>query len=297
MLAAGGGRATPPREAPMRRLTVLILALVPMAVFAACDPKLEIQSTPGDGGTEGGGPIVDPPPPPPSSGDGGTGDDGGGTEGGGTEGGVMLHPFTGSSADFAMGEKFQTTSSASSYFGYVAWDSKNVYFGMQGADVASGAAAPDKWVLIYTGTPANDGTNQGIAYNCGGGTGGCAAQQPTLPFNANHHIRWKTSGYSDFQTSTGGAFVKDSLVVPAVKQNGSFVELAVTRAALGDPTKLRVHMTMLIEAPPMPTNGGWTYAGVPWTSFADGWNPTPYMHYFEFDLGDTTTAPNAYVPK
>src|SRR2546423_5629519 len=94
--------------------------LFSLALIAACDPDLPIQSTPGDGGSEGGpGPIVNPPSPT----DGG--DDGGPTDGGdgGTDGG-SLHPFTGSPSDFVAGEKLATTSPGppDAYNAYVAWD-------------------------------------------------------------------------------------------------------------------------------------------------------------------------------
>jgi hypothetical protein len=51
---------------------------------------------------------------------------------------------------------------------------------------------------------------------------------------------------------------------------------------------------MLIEAPAPP---GWTYAGVPSTSFTDGASPAMFSKYYEFDLADLAKAPNAYAPK
>jgi hypothetical protein len=277
----------------MRRPFLLSLGLC-VAIASACDPDLKIQKAPGDGGTEdGSGPLI----PPPAPGD-DAGDDGGPTEGGdgGGDGGGGGHPFTGSPADFAAGEKLATTSPGppDAYNAFVAWDAKNVYLGMEGKDVGSGAT--DKWVLVYLGAPGSPGTTQGIGYNCGGG---CMAQQPTLPFSASTHVRWKTQTsppFSDIQKSTGGAWTKDGLTALPVKQNGNFVELSISRASLGDPSKLDVHITMIIEEPPGAANGGWTYAGAPSTSFSDGFNPV-YAHYYEFDLTDLAKAPNTYAPK
>jgi hypothetical protein len=275
----------------MRRL--LLLSLV-CGSWLACDPKLEIQSAPGDGGAEGGPTPTNPAPPAPpggdDAGDASMGDDGG------TEGGTG-HPFTGSASDFASGEKFVTTSPGppDTYNGYVAWDAKNVYFGMQGKDVGSGLG--DRWVLLYVGVPGVAGTTTGIAYNCGGACN-TPAQQATLPFPASHHIRWKVdNSYSNVQKSSGGAWTDETLLPPLViKRSGTFVELAVSRAALGSPSKLDVHMTMLIEEPSGGANGGWTYSGVPSTSFTDGYNPS-YAHYYEFDLTDLATPPTMYTPK
>jgi hypothetical protein len=81
------------------------------------------------------------------------------------------------------------------------------------------------------------------------------------------------------------------LVPLAVSQQGPFVEMSITRSAIGATGKLAVHMSMLIEG------GGndWTYAGVPSTSFTDGKDPN-FGKFFEFDLADTAKAPSAYTP-
>ena len=76
-----------------------------------------------------------------------------------------------------------------------------------------------------------------------------------------------------------------------VYQSGSFVELRVPLAKLGNPSTVRVHLNMVNES-----NGGeWTYAGVPSTSFQDGLDPD-YGKFFSFDL-TSAKAPKDYLPQ
>ena len=163
---------------------------------------------------------------------------------------------------------------------------------MSGADV--GVSSSSKWVLIYVdGNPGagNTGSATGIAYDC---SGACTAQQAHLPFNAAYHLRWKADGsYTNLQKWDGAAWSPiGGGPISTVAQKGTFMELSVTRALLGAPTKLKVHMTMLIEQ----TGAEWTYAGVPSTSFTDGKAPAAFAKYYEFDLADTAKVPNAYTP-
>jgi hypothetical protein len=256
--------------------------------LAACDPDLGIVKTPGEGGTSEASATDAPVTPPPS--EAGTTSEGG-TDEGGTEAGVVTHVIDGTN-DFTAGEKLATSSAG--YDAYVSWDDKKVYFGMSGADI--GTTATNKWVLIYVdGVPGNAGTPTGIAYDCGGT---CApGQQAHLPFNAGYHLRWKVDGtYSNLQKSTGVVATPWSDVGPisTFVRTGNFMEISVTRALFGSPTKLKVHVSMLIEAADPP---GWTYAGVPSGSFTDGYNPASFSKYFEFDLADLAKAPSAYAPK
>jgi len=263
------------------------------AAFAACDPDLKIQKTPGDGGVEGGGTPIAPPP----------ADDGGSSEGGddggsesGTDSGPSGHQVDGVN-DFAPGEKLVTTSSGTGYNAYISWDAKNVYFGMEGSDISSGTSlANKKWVFLYLGASGTTGSTTGIGYDCGGG---CTPQQAMLPFSAAWHVRYKIDGsYANVQKWNSGTSKWEDAgisVILASVRKGTFLEMSLPVAQLGSPSKLDVHFDMIIEdtSPPGP---GWTYAGAPSTTFTDGWNPT-YAHYFEFDLTDTSKAPNTYAPK
>lgn len=267
----------------MKRLLFPAVVLAAfMVAAAACDPDLTPVKVAGEGGaSEGGGSEGGPITPD----DSGVTPTDGSTSETGTDSGPPSHKIDGTN-DFAAGEKFQTTSSATNYFGYVSWDAKNVYFGMEGADVsATTPNAGNKWILIYMGRDAAPGTTTGIDY--------AGQQQPTLPFAASTNIRLKIDGsFSEVQESSGGAWTKNALAVFTQQRSGTFLELAISRAALGNPTKLRVHMNMLIEG------GGvdHTYSGVPSTSFTDGKDPD-FGKYFEFDLSDLAKAPNTYTPK
>lgn len=260
-----------------------------MIAGAACDPKLDIVSTPGEAGPEASvtdAPVQEPPAeaaPPEEA----------GPSEAGTEAGPTGHVVDGVN-DFAAGEKFDTTSTATGYYAYAAWDSKNLYFGMEGNDVAAGVAdAANKWVMLYIGRDALPGTMTGLPYDVPGNV-----QQPTLPFNASIHLRWKVSGdYTNVQ-QWNAAMTKweDAPLVPlTVFRMGNFVEMGISRASLGSPSKIQVVMNMLIEGSAT-VHDDHTYAGVPSTAFTDGANPN-FSTYFEFDLTDLSKAPNTYLPK
>ncbi len=255
-----------------------------MLAVAACDPDLTPRVVPGEGGTEGGA-VATPEAGPPS--EAGPSEDGGSSEAG-TDGGLPLHKIDGVN-DFAAGEKFTTSSASPAYDGYIAWDDTNVFFGMSGADIGGGSSS--KWVLIYVdGSPGNSGTTQGLSYDC---SGSCASQQASLPFSAGYHLRWKADEtYTNLQKWDGAAWVSVG-PIGTVSRKATFMELSITRAALGKPTKLKVHMNMLIEEP----GAEWTYAGVPSTSFTDGKAPAAFGRFFEFDLADRAKAPNSYAVK
>jgi hypothetical protein len=275
-----------------RRFFQALVTFAPVALAsamiagAACDPKLDIVSTPGEAGPEGSAMMTDAPvqePPPEAA----PPEEAGPAEAG-AEAGPKGHVVDGVN-DFAPGEKFDTTSTKidSSYHAYAAWDAKNLYFGMEGNDVAAGVAnATNKWVMLYIGRDALPGTTTGLPYS--------TVQQPTLPFPASIHLRWKVSGdYTNVQ-QWNAAMTKweDAALVPlTVFRQGKFVEMGVSRASLGSPSKIQVVMNMLIE------NGNdRTYAGVPKKAFTDGLDPD-FAQYFEFDLTDLSKAPNTYLPK
>ena len=268
----------------MKRLLLpAFSAAASILAVAACDPDLTLKGVPGEPATEG-GPIVAPDAQP--TGDGGPNPEGGPSEGG-AEGGAP-HKIDGIN-DFAPGDKLTTSSPA--YDGYVSWDDTNVYFGMSGADV--GASSSSKWVLIYVdGNPGNAGSALGIGYDC---SAACLSQKANLPFNAGYHLRWKADGsYTNLQKWDGAKW-SDVGPISTVDRKGTFMELSITRAALGKPTKLKVHMNMLIEQ----KDAEWTYAGVPSSSFlpgGDGPNAT-FTKFYEFDLADRAKAPSAYAPK
>ncbi len=271
-----------------RRLFVPCLVVSLLAAAFACDPDLTPVRTGGDASPDG-AVTPNPNPTPSDSGTGGT--DGSSPE---QDASVEEDGSTGSSHkidgidDFKPNEKFVTSSAG--YEGFIAWDDKRLYFGMSGGDIGSGAG--NKWVFVYLGIDGTAGTTTGIKY------GMTPGQQPTLPFAAAFHLRWKAS--NDFTTVekwNGTAWESAGVAnVPIVAaKQGTFMEMSVTRAAIGATGKLKVHMNMIVEDP-QPPDQNWTFAAVPSTSLVDG-PDRDYTKYFEFDLTDTTTPPNGYQPK
>lgn len=266
----------------MRRLFFPCLASV--LVAAACDPELEIIKAGTDAGVEAG------PSPGPGPGPGPT--DGGDPEDSGTETDATTIPDAGKPHvvdgidDFAPGEKLPTTSLSTGYEAFIAWDATRVYFGMSGPDVGAGGTNPQsRWVMVYLGTEDMPGTTTGITYD--------GEQQPSLPFAASVHLRWKADGtFSDVQVWDGDSWepANPALFPIVAARQGTMMEMSITRASMGNPTSLKVHMNMLIEG-----ELDHTYAGVPSTSFVDGKDPD-FTKYFEFDLG-SATPPNQYAPK
>ena len=193
-----------------------------------------------------------------------------------------------SAADFTMGERFVSSSGgANVYTGFVAWDRTRIYFGMQGPDVRANNAR--YWVQVYLAVPGADGgTAQGSTSGLAYGT-----QQPNLPFAATHHLRWKGDrSYTNSQSWSGSAWVDATVSLPLLSAGSDdFLVLSVSRAALGMPTSLKVHINMLIEE----SGNDWSYAAVPSTSFMDGAD-RDYGKYFEFDL-TSSQAPNTFPAK
>jgi hypothetical protein len=185
--------------------------------------------------------------------------------------------------DFAaMDESFATTSA--SYTGYLAWDGTYVYLGMKGPDVASTAGT--RWFLAYLGTPTAGATTM-VGQPYGGGV-----ISPMLPFPASWHLgrKFGGDGYERLMTYAG---TWQDAPLPAggqLVQSGDFVEVRLPLSHFGNPSKLRVHLSMINEQ-----NGGqYTFAGMPSTSFAEGIDPD-YTKYFEVDL-EGCEVPTDYTP-
>ena len=179
--------------------------------------------------------------------------------------------------DFNGNERFLTTSLG--YTAYVTWDSQYLFVGLEGQDLGPGSSA-DKFVLIYIGGP--DGTTTGQIYN---------NQVPRLAFEAKYHIRWRTDGgYTNAQvwneswTDVGWNFSGAEAAGP------NFLEMRIPMVDIGSPPTARVHISLVNES----SGFEWTYAGVPATSFIDGFDPD-YGHYFEFDR-NSDQAPISYPP-
>jgi hypothetical protein len=183
-------------------------------------------------------------------------------------------------------DRFATSSTNPNYFGYIAWDHNFVYLGMEGSSIAD--KGESDWVIAYLGgTP---GSQQGIKYN---------NQQPSLPFEARFHVRWKCNGqYTNVQRWDSNASTWTDATWNAVaKSNSTFMEMSIPRIELQTPDTIKLLMAMMRES----IGSEWTWAGVPSNTLivdggvSDGVDPN-FGKYFEFDFA-AATAPNAYSAK
>ena len=187
--------------------------------------------------------------------------------------------------DFASDESVPGTSGSTWYF---TWDSTSFYFGVDATDVASGSGT--EWVHLYLDTDphatplSGDGVSSGVLYN---------TQQPTLPFHADFHFRWKTdntyTNLLDWNNSTS-SWTDDNTDSDnfdiAAYQNGTYVEFSIPRSGLGDPAALYVAGAMINEASGVES----TFFMAPNTN-TEGYD-TSYTNYFGFVL-DAGIAPNS----
>jgi len=182
--------------------------------------------------------------------------------------------------DFGTDETFATTSAG--YTAFVAWSDSALFVGYQGDDIATTATDSDqKWVLVYVDVDPGNGTGAAVGeqYN---------TQEPGFPagFGADYYYRWKTDGtLEDLKSYAGGDSwtVESSSLGAAV--SGTFVEVAIPLAMLGDPARVGIASLMLNEKP----FSEWAYAGIYTTSFTDGYydrgdGPIPIANYLEADF-------------
>jgi hypothetical protein len=173
------------------------------------------------------------------------------------------------------------TTSTTGHTAYIAWDDAFVYFGMNSPDVASGDG--QTWVVVYLGDGGAMGSTTGVLYN---------TQQPTLPFAARYHLRWRADN------AFIGALIHDGIAWAAppwtlnpgdVYQSGTFVEFRVSTVDLQFPVYLDVAMGILREQ----AFDEASWAAMPQGAYADGYDPD-IAQYLQFDL-TASMAPSAYA--
>ncbi len=148
--------------------------------------------------------------------------------------------------DFAADEDMPGTSGAT---WYVTWSATHFYFGINASDVGSGSAT--RFVNLYLDTDpqqnplSGNGTSTGALYN---------TQQPTLPFNADYHFRWRTDNtYTNMLDWNNGTASwtddntgNNNFGITAF-QSGNYLEVAIPRASLGNPTAVYAAGSMINE--------------------------------------------------
>lgn len=171
-------------------------------------------------------------------------------------------------------------SSTAGHTDYVAWDEQYVYLGVRSPDVAGGNGSV--WVVVYFG--GANGSSDGVLYN---------TQQPTLPFEARWHLRWRADNlYTDAVEFDGDAWAGTAWEIGPgdVYANGELLELRVARSTLGDPTQLELHLGLLREQ----NLDEASWAACPASSYADGYDPD-YTAWWSFDLTGSVV-PGSHLP-
>lgn len=183
--------------------------------------------------------------------------------------------------DFNADEAFETSSGAA-HTGYVAWNDSHITFGMQSPDVATSNA--EVWFVVYIGGAV--GSNEGVTYN---------TQTPTLPFEAQYHVRWRADdGFTGALEWDGDSWATPGWTINPgdVFHTGDFVEIRIDTIDLGSPQYVPVVMGILRETALDEASWG----GVPSGAYDDGYDPD-FAVYYEFDLmasatpGEYSTSP------
>ncbi len=180
-------------------------------------------------------------------------------------------------------ELFNTSSSASGFYGYISWDSNYFYVGLNDSNDISGIN-PDIYLLIYFGN-GNLGTTIGKLYN---------TQQPNLAFNTSHHFWWRSDVLTCGMDAWNGTNWADTDLnfTGEWSRAGAYFESRFLLENLGSPSSLKLHISMIYTGGGTPS----TWCSIPHNSVdAGGANDPDYISYYDFDLEDTT-APNTYIP-
>jgi hypothetical protein len=186
--------------------------------------------------------------------------------------------------NFSINEKFTTTSQSDS--AYYSWDDNFIYIGYNSADITSWTSnAWTKWVWVYIGGPG--GTTSGMNYS---------GQQPTLPFAAKYHVRFKVDGsYTNRQIWNGSSWTDGGNYTWGTHlfrhDDNQFLKMKLPRAdfALDSLGTLQIVSTIVYED--NAGNGDWMWAASPANTFSGGSGfDKDFTTFHEFDL-NADTAP------
>ena len=148
--------------------------------------------------------------------------------------------------DFTADETMPGTSGST---WYMTWSATHFYFGINASDVGSGSAT--RFVNLYLDTDpqqnplSGNGTSTGVLYN---------TQQPGLSFNADYHFRWQANNaYTNMLDWNNGTLSwtddntgNNNFGITAF-QSGNYLEVAIPRASLGNPTAVYAAGSMINE--------------------------------------------------
>ncbi|USB32692.1 fibronectin type III domain-containing protein [Paenibacillus sp. YPG26] len=166
------------------------------------------------------------------------------------------------------------TTSTSNYYTYTAWDNSYLYIAYNGAEVNKDNGTytnqNNKWVQMYIG--GSGGTNTGVKYN---------SQQPTLPFKAKYHLRWKVDEtYANVQMYNGSSWVNAGWNMTTYRGfNNEMIKFKIPLASIGNPKTLQFASFMLEET----SLNERMWAAYPASAFVDGYKRN-VSDFTEFDL-------------
>ncbi len=185
-------------------------------------------------------------------------------------------------------ETFATSSDG--MLSYITWDQDHIYLAYLSDDIRGNQSdAASKWLLAYFG--GTGGTKTGVNY---------AGQQPSLPFDAKFHLRFKVDGsYTNLQTWSGTSWqnVKNYSWGSNVARNDSnkFIEFKIPKADIGltNASTLQYVSTLAFEHA---ADFDSMWASVPSGSFANGnGRDRDFSSFYEFDLNSLNTAAAAQI--
>lgn len=182
------------------------------------------------------------------------------------------------SNDFSANEVVAGTSGSTWYF---TWDASNFYFGINAPDVAANSAT--KFVLLYIDSDprqnplSGNGSSTGETHN---------TQTPGLPFNADHHFRWRTdNAFTELMSWNGSSWAGGNNSGVQAFQSGTFVEYKIPHSNLGNPSQIYLCGAMINEQGGVES----TFFLTPQSNAPEGYD-IDFTHYFGFALVDNNSA-------
>ena len=170
-------------------------------------------------------------------------------------------------------ERFTTSANSETW---LSWDAERLLVGLRHPDVATGTA--QHWLVVTLGN-GGPGTATGALIG---------TQQPGLPFEATHILRYKLDGsYHDFATWGNGAWAIESNPIQqgsipglALAEQGTELELALPRDLLGLTGLVDIHVHLVFEGAGRETS----FAATPSASFPEGAYNPDVGAWLELDL-------------
>lgn len=178
--------------------------------------------------------------------------------------------------DFGLNERFATTTAG--FAARVTWDDANIYVGYSGDDFnPMTPQAAQKWLFVYLDVDPGgaNGSATSLAYNTQGAT------FPT-GFRADYYVRWKCDGtFHALEQHESGATWTTHATLPPAARGGTFVEIAIPRAAIGTSAKVGLVAWMINETQNLES----TFAGLYDGNFTDGYAANLALtKYLEIDF-------------